>query len=115
MFRLLLATALWLTAGFATAERLPEVTSIEARLFFNYSGTLSKPITAKTVLWNAIIGEGNISEPSNSTFVRADSRPLNPGKIPVFLAVERCNLRHHWPVHATSPWQSWDRLIPVRP
>ena len=69
MFRLPLATALWLAAGSATAERLPEVASIEARLFFNYSGTLSKPITAKTVLWNAIIGEGNISEPSNSTFV----------------------------------------------
>ena len=69
VFGLLVAATLALAAGPVSAIRLPMVASVEARLFLNYSGTLSKPITAKTILWNAIIGEGNIPEPSNSTFV----------------------------------------------
>ena len=45
------------------------VSEIRARLFLNHSGTFSEPITDKMVLWNAIIGESGIKEPSNSTLV----------------------------------------------
>ena len=67
--RKLLLACLLLVAATASADKPLAVASIEARLFYNYSRTLSKPITSKTVLWNAVVGEGNISEPSNSTFV----------------------------------------------
>ena len=69
MYRAIATIAMLLAAGSASAEKPLAIKSIEARLFYNYSGTLSKPITGKTVLWNAIIGEGNIDEPSNSTLV----------------------------------------------
>lgn len=52
-----------------SADEPIAIRSMEARLFYNYSGTLSKPITRKMVLWNAVIGDGNIDEPSNSTLV----------------------------------------------
>ena len=64
-----LAVLLSVAATSASAGTALGVAKVEARLYYNYSGTLSKPITAKTVLWNAVVGEGNISEPSNSTFV----------------------------------------------
>ena len=63
------AIAMLLAAEPASAEKALAIKSIEARLFYNYSGTLSKPVTGKTVLWNAVIGEGNLDEPSNSTLV----------------------------------------------
>jgi len=64
-----LALLLLALATPASADKPLSIGSVEARLFYNYSGTLSKPITSKTVLWNAVAGEGNIAEPSNSTFV----------------------------------------------
>ena len=67
--RMAIAALLLLLAAPASAGKPLTIASVEARLFYNYSGTLSKPITAKTVLWNAVAGEGNIAEPSNSTFV----------------------------------------------
>jgi hypothetical protein len=67
--RNLLAALLLLAATPASADKALTVAAMEARLYYNYSGTLSKPITSKTVLWNAVAGEGNISEPSNSTFI----------------------------------------------
>jgi len=69
VIRILAAIVLLGAAGAAFADKPLTIAKVEARLFFNYSGTLSKPITSQTVLWNAVIGEGNISEPSNSTFV----------------------------------------------
>jgi len=69
VIRILAAVVLLVVAGTASADKRLSIAKVEARLFLNYSGTLSKPITAKTELWNAVIGEGNISEPSNSTFV----------------------------------------------
>src|SRR6188474_2608696 len=69
VIRLLVAGLLLSVAGTALADKPLSIAKVEARLFLNYSGTLSKPITSKTVLWNAVIGEGNIPEPSNSTFV----------------------------------------------
>ena len=69
MRRTFAAMALLLLASPALADKPLAVAKVEARLFFNYSGKLSKPIGPDTVLFNAIIGEGNIDEPSNSTFV----------------------------------------------
>ena len=69
MIRMLAASLLLSVATTASAEKPLTVASIEARLFLNYSGSLSKPIGPKAELWNAVIGEGNIGEPSNSTFV----------------------------------------------
>jgi hypothetical protein len=67
--RKLLAALLWLVATPAFADKPLAVAGIEARLFYNHSGTLSKPVGPKTELWNAVIGEGGIAEPSNSTFI----------------------------------------------
>jgi len=83
-----IAALLLLLAAPASAGKPLTIASVEARLFYNYSGTLSKPITAKTVLWNAVVGEGNIAEPSNSTFV--DVRVQ--GEPGAFVANSRVNL-----------------------
>jgi hypothetical protein len=45
------------------------VAAVEARLFFAYTGTFSEPIHEGTTLWNVVIGEAGVSEPSNATFV----------------------------------------------
>lgn len=55
--------------GTALAAQPLSVASVQARLFLNHSGTLSKPVDAKTELWNAVIGERNIPGPSNATFI----------------------------------------------
>lgn len=45
---------------------------IEARLFYQHSGTYSNVIDGKARLWNVIIGEGGAKEPSNA--LRVDVR-----------------------------------------
>ena len=69
MRKLIAAMLFVLATAPASAGKALNVASLEARLYYNHSGTLSKPVSSKTVLWNAVVGEGNIAEPSNSTFV----------------------------------------------
>ena len=53
-----------------TEEKKPlKLDQIVVRLFHNYDGTLSAPISGKTALWNTIIGEGDAGIPSNATLV----------------------------------------------
>jgi hypothetical protein len=67
----LLAAFLLLSDTCAAAPgRKSEVTAVEVRLFLAYTGTFSEPIHEGTTLWNAVIGEAGLTEPSNSTFVK---------------------------------------------
>lgn len=67
----LLAAALLLPGASAAAPRAGgEVASIEVRLFLAHTGTFSEPIHEGTTLWNAVIGEAGLNEPSSSTFVK---------------------------------------------
>jgi hypothetical protein len=69
-FVLLLAIVVLLPAAHAGELRTgSEVAAIQVRLFQTYTGTLSEPIHEGTTLWNTVIGEGGLTEPSNSTFV----------------------------------------------
>lgn len=48
----------------------PEIVSIQAKLFYEHTGTLSDDLIAtKPSLWNTIIGEGDAKEPANSFLV----------------------------------------------
>lgn len=64
-----LVAALLSCSGAALAANGPNIERVEARLFYSHSGSLSAPITPDTALWNVIIGEGDASEPSESTLV----------------------------------------------
>ena len=44
--------------------------AIEVRLFLAYTGTFSEPIHDGTTLWNTVLGEAGLTEPSSSTFVK---------------------------------------------
>ncbi len=45
------------------------ITSVDARLFYHHTGTLSAPIKEDAALWNTIIGEGSAAEPSTAVLV----------------------------------------------
>ena len=46
------------------------VESVEVRLFLSHSGSFSEPIREGATLWNTVIGEGGLVEPSSSTLVK---------------------------------------------
>ena len=60
------ATLFQASHALATAR----VGQIEVRLFFTHTGTFSEPIAERATLWNAVIGEGGLQEPSSSTLVK---------------------------------------------
>ena len=69
----LLALLLALSAAAYAAEaraQVMAVEAIEARLFFAHSGSFSEPLSENQALWNAIIGESGLTEPSTSTLVK---------------------------------------------
>lgn len=68
-FRALILIATTCGAAGASAQAL-SVSEIEARLFLAHTGTLSEPLSEGHGLWNTVIGEGNATEPSSSTFVK---------------------------------------------
>ncbi len=66
-----LATVLLLPGANAAEPRARgEVAAIEVRLFLAHTGTFSEPIHEGTNLWNTVIGEAGLAEPSSSTFVK---------------------------------------------
>lgn len=69
------------TSAAALAADGPKIERMEARLFYNHSGTLSDPITPSMGLWNTIIGEGDVLEPSEATLVDVVLRG-EPGDYP---------------------------------
>ena len=46
------------------------VEQIEARLFLAHTGTFSEPVPKGATLWNTIIGEAGLREPSSATLVK---------------------------------------------
>lgn len=70
MIRLALA-ALILAALPARAAEPLRIVGLQTRLFFHYTGTLSKPLDETTILHNVIIGEGGVPEPSRSLLATA--------------------------------------------
>jgi len=76
-----LVAALLSGSAAALAADGPNIERVEARLFYSHSGSLSAPITPDAALWNVIIGEGDASEPSESTLVDVILRG-EPGEYP---------------------------------
>lgn len=76
-----LVAALLSGSGAALAADGPNIERVEARLFYSHSGTLSAPLAPDMALWNVIIGEGDASEPSESTLVDVVLRG-EPGDYP---------------------------------
>lgn len=74
-------TMLLSMSGTALAADGPKIERIQARLFYSHSGTLSDPITPSMGLWNTIIGEGDVLEPSEATLVDVVLRG-EPGDYP---------------------------------
>ncbi|HRO63360.1 hypothetical protein [Thermomonas sp.] len=74
-------TVLLSMPGAALAADGPNIERVEARLFYSHSGSLSAPIAPDAALWNVIIGEGDASEPSESTLVDVILRG-EPGEYP---------------------------------
>ncbi|HRE13942.1 MAG TPA: hypothetical protein PLD37_07095 [Usitatibacteraceae bacterium] len=70
MIRFILA-AMFLAALPARAAEPLKLVAVQARLFFQHSGTLSKPLDDSTILHNVIIGEGGVPEPSRSLLATA--------------------------------------------
>ena len=67
--RFVIATTLAVVCGFAHgAVELPRVTAVQARLFMQYTGELSKPLSASDQLWNVIAGGGGLG-PSREMLV----------------------------------------------
>jgi hypothetical protein len=56
--------------GVTAQPRAIVVESVEVRLFLSHSGSFSEPISEGATLWNTVIGEGGLVEPSSSTFVK---------------------------------------------
>ena len=58
------------------------VESVEVRLFLSHSGNFSEPINEGATLWNTVIGEGDLVEPSTSTLVKVQlsSKPKSYSK-----------------------------------
>src|SRR5207302_1493540 len=81
------SVALTLVAISAFAAIPLHLESIQARLFFNHTGTFSEPLSAKDALRNVIIGESGLPSPSRSTLVdvtlRGEPREYRPGRIVV--------------------------------
>jgi hypothetical protein len=64
-------TILTLSVGLFAATPAPtlKIKSVDARLFYSDTGTLSEPVTPQMALRNVIIGAGDVPEPSTSTLV----------------------------------------------
>jgi hypothetical protein len=60
-----LLSASWTASGGDS----PSIRAIEARLYYQHSGSFSAPLTPAFVLRNVIIGEGDAKEPSSATLV----------------------------------------------
>jgi len=77
--------ALVLVAMSASAAPPLHIEAIQARLYFNHTGTFSDPLSAKDVLRNVIIGTPDFPSPSSSTLVdvllRGDSGDFRPGRV----------------------------------
>lgn len=52
-----------------SAAQSPQIAELKVRLFFQYSGEFSSPLSENDVLWNVMAGGGNFPEPANSAFV----------------------------------------------
>ncbi|MBZ0087792.1 MAG: hypothetical protein K8F33_06820 [Thermomonas sp.] len=81
------------TSAAALAADGPKIERIQARLFYSHSGSLSAPITPDAALWNVIIGEGDASEPSESTLVdvilRGEPGDYPPGVLDIVVTETR--------------------------
>jgi hypothetical protein len=66
--RLAAVALLFLEPVYVNAQAL-QIADVKVRLFFQYSGELSTPLTGKDELWNIMAGGGGFSEPANSAFV----------------------------------------------
>lgn len=55
---------------------------MEVRLFLSHSGSFSVPISEGATLWNTVIGEGGLAEPSSSALVKVllSSKPKSYSK-----------------------------------
>ncbi|MCC7097679.1 MAG: hypothetical protein IT472_10915 [Thermomonas sp.] len=88
-----IVAALLSGSGAALAADGPNIERVEARLFYSHSGSLSAPITPDTALWNVIIGEGDASEPSESTLVdvilRGEPGDYPPGVLDIVVTETR--------------------------
>lgn len=68
LFRFWSVISFLLTSACVSAQSF-KVTQVRVRLFFQYSGELSTPLTGKEDLWNIMAGGGEFAEPVNSAFV----------------------------------------------
>lgn len=88
-----LVAALLSGSGAVLAADGPKIERLEARLFYSHSGSLSAPITPDAALWNVIIGEGDASEPSESTLVvvilRGEPGDYPPGVLDIVVTETR--------------------------
>jgi hypothetical protein len=79
----------WATMGSAVAS--PQIQAVNVRMFLQYSGELSPPLNGQMPLWNIVIGERGISEPTSAALVDVVvSGPRNTfgGKHVIRLAVK---------------------------
>lgn len=81
--------------GLAQATAAPRIEAIHARLYYEGSRSFSDDLTPRMALWNTIIGEGDASEPSNSTLVTVEvsGRHLPIGGISVVITARGADNR----------------------
>lgn len=85
------AAALVALAPATLADGAPNIEKIEAKLFYEYSATLSKNVAdgSGVSLWNSMIGEGDIEEPANDVLiiVTVSGEPGTLLEVPLTIAV----------------------------
>ena len=57
----------WVLVGHANAAA--KISDIKVRMFLQHSGEFSPALKGNEALWNTVIGEGDIAEPSNAALV----------------------------------------------
>jgi len=68
--KVVIGTLLFLLPVFARADaKTTEIVDLKVRMFFQYTGELSMPLTGNENLWNVMAGVGEFTEPSSSAFV----------------------------------------------
>jgi len=69
MEKILLTTLFFVPVAVFAVDMPLRVHAVEAHLYLQNSGALSRVIGPEMALWNTIIGEGDAGEPSTSTLV----------------------------------------------
>ncbi len=56
-------------AAICGASVPPQIQAVKVRMFLQYSGELSPPLSGNEVLWNVVAGGGDVSQPTSAALV----------------------------------------------